>query len=74
VNGEVIVGSVADRGNDIRQRPRTNYTRWPKLVDAPITCVELREDIVAADIALQQTAKIFLDSLLFWIHRYIVAR
>jgi hypothetical protein len=73
MNGKMVVGGVSDRSYDIRQRSRSNYARWAKLVDASVARVQLREDIITADVALQQTAKIFLDSLLFWIHECAIS-
>jgi hypothetical protein len=68
VDREVIFACVVYRGDNVGHAPRPHNTERPQLVNARITGVELRENVVAADIALQQTAKIFFDSLLICVH------
>src|SRR5690348_16672549 len=63
----IFVG-VADRGDDIVQAARADDAYRTQLIDAGVACVELSENVVAADVAFQQAAKIFLDSLLFSVH------
>ena len=64
----MILGRVADGGDDVVERPRPHDAQRPQLVDARVARVELRENVVAADVALQQAAQVFFDSLLVWIH------
>ena len=65
----VVLGRVPDRGDDVVQRSRPHDAQRPNLVDAGVGRVELREEVVAADVALQQAAQVFLDSLVLWVHR-----
>jgi hypothetical protein len=69
VNREVVLGGVTDRGGDIDNGSRPDDTQRAQLVDAGIGGVELREEIVTANFALQKAAQVFLDSLLILIHR-----
>ena len=68
VDRQMILGRVADRGDHVVDRPRPHDAQRPQLVDAGVAGVELREEVVAADVALQQAAQVFFDSLLVWVH------
>jgi hypothetical protein len=68
VNWQVVFRRVANRCHDVIDRARPDDPQRPQLVNARIARVQLSENVVAADVALQHAAQVFLNSLLLWIH------
>jgi hypothetical protein len=64
VERQLVLGCVANGGDDVGDRARPYNPQRLQLVDARVAGVKLSEQIVAADIAGDEAAEIFLDSLL----------
>ena len=64
----MVLGGIFDAGHDVGQRARANDGQRLDLVDAGVAGVELQEDVVAADVALDESAQVVLDSFPFLIH------
>ena len=64
----MVFGRVANGGDDVVHRSRPHDAQRPQLVDAGVGRVELRENVIAANFALHESAQVFFDSLLVWIH------
>jgi hypothetical protein len=71
VKWKVVLSGVADRGNYVVDRARTDDAQGFELVDAAVAGVEICGDVVAQHVTLQQASQVFLDSLLFWVHAWV---
>ena len=65
---QVILGRVANDRDHVVDRSRPHDAQRPQLVDAGVARVELRENVIAADVALHESAQVFFNSLLVWVH------
>lgn len=65
---QVVFGGVLDAGHDVGQRARPDHGQGPDFVDAGVAGVELQEDVVAADVAFDESAQIVLDSFPVLVH------
>jgi hypothetical protein len=68
MNGQVVLSRVTNDRDHITHRPRPHNSQGPQLVNAGIGGVQLRENIVAANVASHESAQVFFNSLLVWIH------
>jgi hypothetical protein len=69
MNGEMIFGGVANNRDYVVHRSGTHDAEGPQLVDTGVGRIELREDVVAANLASHESAQVLFNSLLVWVHR-----
>ena len=63
VERDVIVGGILHAGRDVGRGPRTHHAQRPDFVDAAVAGEELAKQVVAAHVAGNQPAEVFLNSL-----------
>ena len=70
MNREMVFGGVPHGGDDVLDVARPHDAQRPQLVDARVAGVELREQVVAANFALHEAAKILFNSLALCVHQF----
>ena len=65
----LILAGVLKAGRHVRRRTGTNNTQRPDLIDARIARIELQKNLVAVDFPGYETPQVFLDPLMFLVHR-----